>query len=198
MEWWGRRVILGLSGELSRQIPKTEYLERLSGLISQHSSDALPNDYGEADAPEDRLEWDSPMVDQMVLVGAGRARIARALGAHWRAAQQRERWVAEDISVGAQLQAYDGRLVRAWRDLHAPMCDDCEGKPEGQKIERGRELLDWSHTEAHLRLPPVRPSAPNDFITQGTYQILAADESVGWHPEFKRLLKETRKHRRKS
>jgi hypothetical protein len=196
IEWWDRRVLLGLIGTNDRMVQKAELQYHVATLVAQHRDVALPDDYGLIDPPETELEWVSMIVTQMRLVNAGRSRILRGLEAHWRAAKQRERWLNEDLSVRAQLNDFDVRLVRAWRDRHGPLRDDCVGRDDSFKIEKGRDLLDWSHTQAYIHLPPVRSGAPHDFLTQGTYQMLSQRRKVGWHPDYDSLLQASSKKAR--
>jgi hypothetical protein len=189
IEWWDRQVVLALIGKRARQIDKTELQEHLSDLIAQHRSGGLPDDYGLLDPPEEELEWDSTMVDQMRLVNAGESRILRGLEAHWRAIRQRNRWIEDNVSIVSALKEYDAHLVRNWRARHGPMTDDCRDKDAAVKVSMGRLLLDWSHLEAYNTVPPIRSEAPHEYLAQGTYQMLAQEKSVGWHPDFQQLLR---------
>jgi hypothetical protein len=195
IEWWDRRVLLALMGKRERFIPKAELQEQVAAIISQHRPYSLPDDYGPLEPPKEELDWKGTMVDQMRLVEAGDSRILRGLEAHWRATRQRERWLQEDISISGLLDEFDGRLARAWRDRHAPLKDDCKGRDDAHKVKCGRDLLDWSHLEAFKSVKPLRPEAPHDFLTQGTFQVLAQAKTVGWHPEYLELLRSLKRKR---
>ena len=195
LEWWDRRVLDGILGRLPRTIPKSELQQQLSSLIASHRSNALPDDFGSVNPPEEELLWESRLVEQMNLVNAGEPRVVRGLHAHWRATRQRARWLEDDISVGVQLTAYDERLFRAWRDRHGPMKSDCANVSEEQKKLQGRQLLDWSHHDAHREVRPVRPEAPTDFLAQGTLQSLANDGKIGWHPDYAKVSRRQRRGR---
>jgi hypothetical protein len=78
------------------------------------------------------------------------------------------------------------------------MVEDCARVDEKTKKRHGRDLLDWSHLEAFRAIAPVRAQAPHDYLTQGTYQLLAHAGEVGWHPEFAALMRATRKRKKAS
>src|SRR5207248_200498 len=88
----------------------------------------------------------------------------------------------------AQLNKFDQKLIDAWGDLHGPMCDDMAGASEQDKQRRGCQILDWSHEEASAMLMKVGSKAAPAFLVQGTFQQLADDRSVGWHPDYEALL----------
>jgi C-terminal domain 7 of the ABC-three component (ABC-3C) systems len=198
IEWWDRQVLLALLNERTRSIHKAEVQEHLFSLIEQHGSRSLPDDFSDREPPPEELEWGGGLVDQMQFVGAGEARIIRGLTAHWRATRQRERWLSDDVSVRGELTDFDNRLRRTWRDLHGPMVDDTANATEMEKRKAGLHLLDWSHSKAFQEIRPLRPDAPHDFVTQGSYQLLASVGDVGWHPAFAKLLRVRRKERKAS
>ena len=61
------------------------------------------------------------------------------------------------------------------------------GKEE--KILKGCDLLDWSHFEAAQQSVNLGTAAVPAFVTQGTYQDMANDVLIGWHPEYKTRLR---------
>jgi hypothetical protein len=68
------------------------------------------------------------------------------------------------------------------------MQHDCGSANNAECSKRGLEILDWSHLLAHAEVPPIRPLFTAEFLVQGTYQQLADEELVGWHPHYKALL----------
>ena len=68
------------------------------------------------------------------------------------------------------------------------MCDDTAGASEQDKQRRGCQILDWSHEEAPSMLMKVGAKAAPTFLVQGTFQQLADDRRVGWHPDYEALL----------
>ena len=195
LEWWDRRVARSLLKELSRQITKDELLERLHSLNDELSDDNLPDDFSLLEPPTLDPELGTMMEEQIKLVGGGVSRISRAAKARWRARSQRDRWIASAIGMAAELATFDKGVLESWQDRHAPLRDDCkeQGWDDSQKRKSGLALLDWSHLEAWNVVTPPRPKWDKPFLTQGTYQQLADELKVGWHPEYEKLLTAARK-----
>ena len=69
------------------------------------------------------------------------------------------------------------------------MGEKVEEEEEEKKKEVGRTVLEWSHRDAHKDVGLIRTGWSNPNLVQGTYQILSKDMSVGWHPDFRTLIK---------
>lgn len=188
IEWWDRQVVLSLLEKRQRWLSKTELLAHIEQLIIEHSSRGLPDDVAGQLPPDINAEMTGKMVRQIELVAGGPARIRRAAVARWRVRTQRERWLLDDFSIAAELDQFDGSLVERWQDRFEPMQYDCRCADETVCSKRGLEILDWSHQTAHTEVPPIRPLFTAEFLVQGTYQQLADEERVGWHPNYQTLL----------
>jgi hypothetical protein len=188
IEWWDRRVAFALLKQRSREITKHELLVHLQELISQHRATSMTDDFSMRKPDPADLAAETMLERQILLVNGGRSRIDRAQLARWRAREQRKKWMGEDVSLATVLQDYDDRLREAWSDRHGPMCDDCKGQSDEVQCTLGRQLLDWTHEKAHQQLPPPRPDWQQPFYMQGTYQQLADELKVGWHPHFRDRL----------
>ena len=186
LQWWDRRVALSLTNQAPREITKEELLDRLHMLNDQLADDNLPDHFSFTEPPSLKSELGLSMEEQIKLVNGGPARVSRAAKARWRARNQRNRWLSSNIGLAAELGQFDARLVEHWYERHAPLCDDCKtnGWDEKKKVSEGLGLLDWSHHEAPTTIPAVRPKWDKAFFTQGTYQQLADEKKVGWHPEY--------------
>lgn len=184
VEWWDYRATRSLLGTAQRIVTKSELLGRINTLTVELSDGNLPDDFSSVEPADVGAEIGSIMEEQIALVDGGPARVHRAALARWRARQQRDRWLNERTDVRDALTDFDSRLVAAWRDRHGPLRDDTAQAGEPRKRAEGRKLLDWSHHDAPnaIEQPAVNWSAP--FLTQGTYQQLAEEKQVGWHPDF--------------
>lgn len=189
IEWWDHRVANSLLKQQSRSISKAELLTNLHGIATQLAEDHLPDDYGGKTPPKLEDEIASVMKRQIQLVDGGDSRIVRAALARWRARNQRARWLDETIDLAPELAKFDNELKELWTDRFQPMCHDFARANEAQKKQAGRDLLDWSHNEAHISAPKLRPTWSNPFLVQGTYQQLAEESEVGWHPEYVSMLR---------
>lgn len=188
IEWWDRQVVLSLLKKRERWLSKTELLGRIEQLIIEHSNRGLP-DYIAGQEPADiNAEMTGTMVRQIELVSGGPPRIKRAAVARWRVRTLRERWLLDDFSIAAELDRFDDALVERWRDRFEPMQHDCLAVDDAERSKRGLVLLDWSHHAAPAEVPPIRPLFTAEYLVQGSFQQLAEEERVGWHPHYKTLL----------
>lgn len=188
VEWWDYRVARSLIGTATREIYKEELLDKLNEIAASLSDDSLPDDFSSVEPLSIDTELGTTMEKQIALVGGGKNRVLRAAVARWRARSQRERWMSERVGLADGLKRFDDTLIETWRDRHGPMCDDCVEESDDQKRHRGRELLDWSHVEAHHEVVPIRQKWNQPFLVQGSFQELAERAEVGWHPDFEALL----------
>jgi hypothetical protein len=188
IEWWDYRVVQSLTGALPRLIEKDELLGRITEIVIALADDNLTDDYGWKLPPDLASDLGSNMEHQIRLVDGGDARIERAAVARWRAREQRNRWISERAGIAQQLQQFDQSLVRFWSERHGPLCDDCKQAADAAKRIKGRELLDWSHLTAHVEIPRLRPKWDKPFLVQGSFQQLAEQLQVGWHPDYLSLL----------
>jgi C-terminal domain 7 of the ABC-three component (ABC-3C) systems len=183
-EYWMHRACLSLTKELPPRIPKAELQQRIEELAATVNGTGLPDDYAAVRAPEEAEEPDM-MRRQIDLVNGGNSRIVRARSARWKSRNQRQRWMEDDVSMARRLNEFDQKLIDAWSDRHAPMCDDTLRAREVEKQRAGCGLLDWSHNEAPLWPIAIGTAVAPTYVTQGTYQDLADRLLVGWHPNYK-------------
>lgn len=188
LEWGDRRITLALLGKQPRLITKKELLDKITELIAEHYDMSLPDDYSRKKPDPSEVAKNGMMERQIELVQGGNSRIQRAKIARWRAMNQRSRWIDEDFSRAATLADFDQQLIEEWKDLFGPMRDDCEGEPEHALCEQGRILLDWSHKDAPNQIPAIVQNWTQPFLVRGSYQELANEKKVGWHPEFEKRL----------
>lgn len=188
IEWWDRRVILSLTNEQPRVIHKEELQWKLQDLISELRDDSLPDDFSMVEPPSLDSELGTTMEKQIALVNGGKSRLLRAARVRWLARNQREKWMSDDISISSDLAKFDKGLLQAWRDRFEPIKEDCCSYPDPEQCKKGLELLDWSHNEAPHKVIQPREKWRMPFLTQGTYQQLADEGKVGWHPQFRERL----------
>lgn len=195
VEWWDYRVARSLIGVAPREIFKEELLDQLNEIAVSLSDDSLPDDFSSVQPLSVEAELGTTMEKQIALVDGGKSRVMRAALARWRARSQRERWLSERVGLADILNQFDDSLIETWRDRHGPMCEDCATESDEEKQERGRELLDWSHLEAHQQVAPIRAKWNKPFLVQGSFQELAERARVGWHPDFEALLTDLKKEK---
>lgn len=192
IEWWDRRAVLSLMGKKPRLIAKLELQVRIHELIVEYSARGLPNNFEDAEPDSIEAVTGRIMEQQIVWVKGGKSRVSRAALALWRARNQRDEWLDGDFAAASELDRFDTRLKRVWGEQFHPMKDDCEGKSDDVRCEKGLTLLNWSHDDAFKVISPIREYAPHIYIVQGSLQQLAEEGVVGWHPGYEAMLEKLR------
>lgn len=190
IEWWDRRIARALLKKSPREVQKTELLEHLSELRIELSGDNLPNDFGHKRPDDFSSELGGNMQKQIELVDGGLVRVNKAARERWRARNQRDRWMADSLAFADDLGEYDEMLIEEWNDRHGVMKHDTDNLEEEEQKRQGLELLDWSHNRAHLELMPFKDGIGLSFLVRGSYQQLAEELLVGWHPDYEELCQE--------
>jgi len=188
IEWWDRRVARSLLNLSSRQITKYELLEQLSHLHAELRDPSLPADFRTATPKSLDSELGGFMERQIEIVDGGPSRLERAARDRWRARNQRERWLADELAFAEDLSDFNDSLIEAWADKHGPMCDDTANADEDEQKAAGRDILDWSHDGAALSGIEIRPGVSFPFFIRGSLQQLSEELLVGWHPRFEEIL----------
>lgn len=185
--WWFRRAVSHLrEPEAYPGISLVEARAELNDLSEQFRMDNLPMDFPvELDMDEDQLKPDERMfIEQLRLVLVSNDRIKMAISDYWRAFQQRSRWVREDLILDEDLDKYQDRLIREWKELFLMMKEALHDKSdhavEGRKLYN-RVVIEGEHI-------PIRPSFPNPYVMRGSFHMLANGLRIGWHPQFKERL----------
>ncbi|HCO27054.1 MAG: hypothetical protein CME31_22480 [Gimesia sp.] len=188
LEWWDRQVILSMLGRRDRKLSKVELLAQIERLIIEHSNRGLPDDVAGLFPDDLDAEMSGIMARQIELVSGGKPRIRRAAIARWRVRTQREKWLADDLSIAPELDRFDSGLVEKWDERFGPMQHDCSGADETECQGNGLQLLDWSHLDAHRDVQPIRPLFTAEYLVQGSFQQLADEKRIGWHPKYEEIL----------
>lgn len=111
-------------------ISKTELLFQLQNLIAQFQDNNLSDDYSKLTPTSIQSELGGYMEKQIDLVNGGDSRKRRAAVARWRARNQREKWIQDDVLNAMELEEYDCQLIETWTYRHEPMKEDLEGESE--------------------------------------------------------------------
>ncbi|WP_339186491.1 ABC-three component system protein [Paenibacillus sp. FSL R5-0490] len=183
LEWWDKRML-----DTDKGIKMMELLFNLQCFIAQFQDNNLPDDFSDQLPESFDTELGGFMEKQIDLVNGGFSRKKRASVARWRARNQRERWIQDDLLNALELEKYDRKLQEIWADQHEPMRDDMDGESEERCEKEGLSLLEWVNRDSHLHVNPIRSEWKQHFLIQGSFQQLAEEMRVGWHPFFKEKL----------
>jgi molybdopterin-guanine dinucleotide biosynthesis protein len=126
---------------------------------------------------------------QLQLVDGTKTEIRAAEREEWRARSQRHKWISERVDMAGRITLYDLRLVEAWKDRHALMVEQTGTVSDAQKRSAGLEIFRWAFNNAMAQISPFAKNWSADYYVRGSYQFLAVDLRVGWHPDFEVLLR---------
>ncbi len=186
--WWNARVVSHLCDAQRKPILSAELHDEVSRLRDQYRDDNLPIDDDILKAEVDSMGFaDRTFVHQLRLIQIGNPRIVTAIRNYFRAFQQRSRWISDDLLLVGELERYEDRLVEEWQLRFDQMKDDLgEAATDPFMLKEAAAIYKW--VENHLH-PQIRARCEEAFVSRGTYQMLADNQRVGWHPEFSTRLK---------
>jgi hypothetical protein len=186
--WWLRRLIKHLTDSTSEPILSEELFAEIEALSEQFKRENLPVDSDIIDMVVEPSGYqDRVFVRQLRLIEIGNTRIFYAIRNYFRAFEQRSRWVREDLLFVGELDRYEDRLVEEWEILFEVMREKLgQDSNDDTKKADAQKLYEWVEKSTHL---PIRPDFIEPFVARGTYQMLADNQRVGWHPEFVEKLR---------
>lgn len=185
--WWFNRVLQHLSDRTAPAIEAEELNILIGDLRNQFHRDNLPIDFiltepETVDAESDQRTF----VAQLRLIAVNNIRIEIAIRDFYRAYEQRSRWLREELLHVGELAAYEGRLVEEWKRFRALLEDELGIDTDEEKIAFGRRFYKWMEFEAKI---DIRPRCEEPYVMRGSFQLLANECRVGWHPDFLERLK---------
>ncbi|RMO45376.1 hypothetical protein ALQ40_03362 [Pseudomonas syringae] len=187
--WWDQQVVYTLCGKRERVIQRSEMEHCISSIIAQLEEEKLVAEFDLVSHPED-YEADGMLYRQIALVGGKGSDVSRAVREQWRAKEQRSKWIIDNPQMRSKIAGYDAKLTEHWSDRHVQMAEDCEDLDADQVRAKGLELLRWTHAFAPNQVEPIAPSWQGHYYVRGTFQVLAIDLQVGWHADYRKLLKD--------
>lgn len=187
--WWDIEVIHALCGKRDPILTRAELQAQITAVIADIESSTLQADF-ELLMPPNDYQPDGMVARQIKLVAGGNSDLAKAIREEWRAREQRAKWLNDNSAMGTVVSQYDRVLEEAWSDKHGQMVEDCSEGDDTVKRQRGLDMLRWTHDEAPARVRPIAEKWSVPYYVRGSYQVLAIDLRVGWHPEYVDLLKD--------
>ena len=187
VEWWDLQVLQSFCGMRERTITMLEVQLRLSEIAGELHRDEIIADFQFLTPPDDHSP-PSLIAKQLELVDCTRTEIRIAEREEWRARSQRHKWLSERVDMAGRITLYDQRLVEAWKDQHDLVIEQTSSATDAEKRSAGLLIFRWSFNEAKAQISPFAKNWNADYYVRGSYQFLAADLRVGWHPDFEALL----------
>jgi hypothetical protein len=189
IEWWDLQVVHSFCGNRERAISMLEVQQQLIEIAGQLDRDELLADFLFVRPPDDHTP-PSMIARQLQLVSCTKAEIQAAEREEWRARSQRHKWINERVDMAVRITLYDQMLIDEWSVKHGAMVEDHEAFSEDVKRAAGLEIFRWSYHQASTQVTPFAKNWSASYYVRGSYQVLAVEQYVGWHPDFKTLLAE--------
>jgi len=120
-------------------------------------------------------------VRQLQLIEGSDEDIFEAINQFLRAAAERSAWGKQGLVHEKSFDEYEEALISAWknkRSVHNITHKSLSG------VDRGKLLL----ADCGLHQQKLQGLEPPPFFTPGSFHALAEEQTVGWHPEYKKLL----------
>ncbi len=182
--WWYGRVISHLDAVARKQddvIMWAELQLLIDQILADFGPEALPDEYGDVDpgAPIDPDADRRLFVHQMRAVNSSKAAIRSAIRDHWRASEQRSKWIRDLRLLPKELDRYDKRLVEEWEYCADEHCSNVDVTNLPQASDAGRNVLrNVLNKQISLR------TFSEPYLTRGSYHFLADNARLGWHPSW--------------
>jgi hypothetical protein len=186
--WWDREAVKSLTRERSEAISFSELQEFIGRKNAELFKDGFTDDL--EDMPRPKLTAPNKTQQQQLdIIAATNAQKRRSYETEMKARIQRYIWMKRSLPASRKLEDYDNQLVTEWsyefEEIEEKYC-----KPTSlEKEKEGRILLDWSHKKAHHQVKAISLNYMNPDLIRGSYQMLSAQKRVGWHCDFKKLVK---------
>lgn len=196
--WWMNRIVDAIINEglnchsdieknTNNKIFGQEIENKISDLREQFKQDSLPNydDISENDI--NYKDYNKYMfANQIRIIRINDNEIRHATKDFYITSTQRSRWVKDYLIFDKELDKFDNKLIQEWERQSIDEKDDLPSDPsENDLIDAGRRLYRWARRANYA----IRPNYSDLTFTRGTYQILADQLKVGWHPNYLELLK---------
>lgn len=187
VEWWDRQVVYSLCGERDRVITQAELQSQIMMIVADLEQDKLVPEF-ETLGPPDDYQPDGMLARQIELVNGKSFDLKRAIREEWRAREQRGRWTAGNPAMKAKITDYDDVLREHWLDRHDEIVEACVELDAEGKCASGLKLLRWTHYDAPKTVRPIAAGWGAPYYVRGSYQVLAINLKVGWHPDYLTML----------
>lgn len=186
--WFIGQIIKQLQNERF-DISGREVHDKVLNIADSLKADNLPADFMQSIAAHDDLLQpyrNHVFVKQLQIIGAASKSINHAISDYHRAFSQKSKWIREGLITPTDDLKYDGRLIEDWERKFA-IIEDCNGKGEDAKKLDGKRFYE-SH---YVQTPPaiyIKERFKEHYMITGSCQMLSDKKSLGWHPEYKRII----------
>ena len=184
--WWFKRVVIALSACQSSVIPLAHIQAKIADIRNDYKVRNLPLDE-EIDAMPEVSELPTenrPFIHQMTLVRVSQNEVLTTIHDYYRAYAQRSRWARQSLLLDDESERYDRALRDAWSRSFLRHTGHLVEDSDDHTMEvQGRKVFHWARQHQF----PLR-NRQEMWLSSGSFQILADDVRIGWHPHYECLL----------
>jgi len=184
--WWFRVAVEHLSQKTNKGIQVSLIHRQIRDLLDQFKRDNLPDDLLDAIVPADQTLTDDhrTFVAELRRVFDNRRVIRVAQDDHYRAYEQRSRWVRETLLRIEEEEAYEERLLNEWASKVAIALDGIEKLDGAARTELGKRIYEWVQESAGVRRSFfIRPEFVSAYMARGSCHMLVDKARMIWHPD---------------
>jgi len=186
--WWFQKSIENLTEQID-SISSNELQLKIANIRDSFQADNLPNHFpDQLDITDEDIEnlKERNFLKQLELIQikATSRTLKRAISDFRRAFEQRSKWLRLHLLNPDEEEEYDVKLYNYWKNIFDIMCDEAEEKSIEELIEIGKGF----YIEQFAKTCPqikIREKFNEDYLTRGSYQMLADSKKIGWHPNYK-------------
>ncbi|MCG8807333.1 hypothetical protein G1K57_04145 [Tenacibaculum finnmarkense] len=181
--WWDRESVRSLTRERSESIYLSELQEYVHKKTTELYNDGFTDDIDDIDLPKPDVTH-TIHLQQLNIIEASDTQKRRSFDTELKARIQRGIWIKNNLPSSAKLHKYDQNLIEEW----SYQFDEIDDSTEEEKKQKGRDLLNWTHSKAINQIKNISPNYNNPNLTRGTYQMLSKEKKVGWHKDYMILI----------
>ena len=190
--WWFRVVVDHLMEPNGVGIFVRQIEEQVGELREQFKRENLPDELFDAPVPDSKRPNDDPrqFVKQLSLIDVSDKRVRSAQEDHFKAFEQRSKWIRKALLGIEELQKLESRLTDEWLRRFNIMLEGTKAKDEDEElVQSGKALYQWIELDApNNPLLFVRPEFRSPYMTRGSYHMLSDQLRIGWHPNYESML----------
>lgn len=189
--WWFRKSIDNLTSQIDF-ISSSELQLKIANISDSFQADNLPNHFPiqleiTDEDVENLKERNFLKQLELIKIKANSKTLKLAISDFRRAFEQRSKWLRLHLLNPDEEEEYDLKLHDYWKNIFDIMSDQAEDKSLDELTELGKDfyLEQFAKTCPQIK---IREKFNQDYLTRGSYQILADSKKIGWHPNFKDKL----------
>ena len=186
--WWFRKSIDNLTLNID-SISSSELQLKIANISDSFQADNLPNHFPVqleiTDEDVENLKERNFLKQlELIKIKANSKTLKLAISDFRRAFEQRSKWLRLHLLNPDEEEEYDLKLHDYWKNIFDIMSDEAENKSldELTDLGKGFYLEQFAKTCPQIK---IREKFNQDYLTRGSYQILADSKKIGWHPNFK-------------